>query len=90
MSEVEIEWVDPPPKKRTPWVTRLAVLTQNPGKWAKVYTMGTEGSASATVSTLRSGVLKRPAGAWEFRSDGPDVYARYMGPVEGYPDNELR
>lgn len=84
----KIEWVDPPPPQRTAWVVRLAPLTQRQGEWAKVHTMGTEGSAQATVSTLRSGVLKRPAGSWEFRASGADVYARYMGPIDDYPAGE--
>lgn len=84
----DIVWADPPARKRTPWVTRLLPLIERPGSWARIHTMGTEGSAQATVSTLRSGKLMRPTGAWEFRSDGADVYARYMGPVNGYPMGE--
>ena len=76
-----MEWVEPP--TASPWELLLAPLTERPTKWAKVKTMGSPGSASATVSNLRSGVLRRPAGEWEFRSSESHVFARYMGPIEG-------
>lgn len=81
----EIEFRDPPPiKTGSPgtWVIRLSPLLDHVGRWAVVHVAPDNGAAQTTASHLRAGRLVSPAGRWEFRAAGPEIFARYLGPEE--------
>lgn len=84
----DIVWEDPETTATgscsSAWVDRLAPLMDCPGRWANLgeYT-------NATVTLLKQGTLRAPAGRWEFtgrRRDRPKgrafLFARYLGPED--------
>lgn len=67
------------------WTKRLEPLTARPDEWARVLEVDTKQKAYAIASDLKRGVLRVPAGKWEFAGrqaeDGVKgfVYARFLG-----------
>lgn len=79
-----IEFRDPPAAKAgttsRPWVEALSPLLDHEGRWAVVRTLKSAAAASTALHRLRYRIVHMPAGKWEFRSSGPEVFARYIGP----------
>lgn len=81
----EIEWKNPSPPKQRNWRETLEQLKARPGKWAQVAEYPTPSTAWKTVHRLRNNVLNVPTGNYEFRHDGCEVFARYLGETEVEP-----
>jgi hypothetical protein len=75
---VAVEWRDPP---ASPWVARIEPCMERPGCWAMVHRFREPSFAHQAARDLRTLRLApgRPAGVWEFRSAGGEVFARYLG-----------
>lgn len=92
MAADRIIWQDPPGitnRSGGPprvWEPLLTPLMEHPGRWALVKSYTAASSARNSVTGLRLGRVRAPAGRWEFTSrtngDSADVYARYLGPEE--------
>lgn len=95
--EFEVRWEDPPSIDRSKndplswyekneslsWYERLEPLKREPKRWAIVRTFKEKGRNTTAANNLRYGLLRIPAGKWEFtaRSVGSEhhVYAKYLG-----------
>ena len=82
----EFVWEDPPKRHamgdKDVWATRLALLKDRPGQWARVAEYPEIGRASTVAYQLRSGRVRGGAG-FEFTGrtvgDIAYLYARYVG-----------
>lgn len=82
----DLIWQEPPPNvlagdKRHGWAVEAAELREHPKRWALLKTCDTARAAATFKSTARAGVKKafRPVDEWEWRTDGPEVYVRFVG-----------
>ncbi len=97
--EFKIRWEEPPPINRSnngreiddkmTWMERLepikAARKEHPKEWAVIRTFKKNGRHWTAARNLTYGLLKIPAGRWEFvaRTNAAgehNVYARYLGP----------
>ena len=82
-----LDWKTPPGAdsgrlpSRGKWVRIAEQLRERAGQWALVYVGPSKNAASCLASEHRTGRTPafRPAGHYEVRQDGCDVYARYVG-----------
>lgn len=79
-------WQDPPDRRTRraeprQWLAEAAALKTNPKRWALLRTAPTDKIARGWASQARIGAkfAFRPAEAWEFKTSGCDIYARYVG-----------
>jgi len=68
-----------PPVAGLNWYAELEALKARPGDWRIVKVCPTRGAAGTTAYRLRKGILNVPDGVYEFRSNGKNVHARYLG-----------
>lgn len=61
------------------WLRALEPLKNFPGRWVKVRRMGSKASAYMTATMLRNGQAIMPKGRYEYATNGPWLYARYLG-----------
>lgn len=75
-------WEDPPrehpawggPRRR--WYEILALVSLEPGRWARVAEYSGDNPASRAAWGLRKGEHPIPDGKWEFKRVGSSLYAR--------------
>jgi hypothetical protein len=79
MSEQSVDWIESEVEPEGIWVRRLRPLLDIPNEERRVIRMGSGGSARNTTSKLRAGEYPLPPGRFEFRADGRDVLATYLG-----------
>lgn len=66
---------------RVSWVAEAAMCRARHGEWIALATRNTQAGARATASQINHGLLRAfsPAGDYEARVDGNQVWARYLG-----------
>lgn len=76
---VDSLWEPPPEKSQKSfgvpgvWVTRLAPCSERPGEWLKIGPFPGAKRGGRHASNLKKGLIKLPAGTWEFTSSGDNV-----------------
>jgi hypothetical protein len=84
---MNLVWQDPPTPGDRParaFVEEAAELRSHPKRWALIKTFNTRQGATVFKSAAIRGKKAsfRPAGDWEFRVTGVDLYARFIGEDE--------
>jgi hypothetical protein len=82
-------WEDPPPpKSRVRWLGEATDLRGRPRKWARIAERPTTVAAENMASGIRRADLAafHPRGAFDARSQGPIVWAVYVGDGNLPPD----
>ncbi len=82
-----IVWEDPethaPLKARAPagsWMPVLTGLQEKPREWGMIREYDNLDQARSAASNLRRGIIKKPAGLFEFKANRGRLYGRYLGP----------
>jgi len=82
----DLNWQEPPASRQgapgaRAWVAEAEALREHPKRWALLQTCKGEMAAANFASQSRRGekVAFRPVGEWEFRTNGPEVYVRFVG-----------
>lgn len=79
---MSVEFRDPPsrrPRRQLKWSPLCEAVMSRPGEWARIATLADAYQAVNAVRSLRSRKVRYPDGSFEFRHDGRQVYARYLG-----------
>jgi hypothetical protein len=82
-------WEDPPPlKSRVKWLDEAAELRSRPRTWARIAEHSGSGAAENMAAGIRRADLAafHPRGAFDARSQGPIVWAVYVGDGNLPPD----
>lgn len=80
----DLVWQDPPTpggRRARAFIEEAAELRSHPKRWALLKTFPTVTAARGfkSVATRGRKASFRPASDWEFRADGVDLYARFIG-----------